>query len=88
LLTALVMAVPVSATAEPIGATSLGNVFTSLPPSLKERVRYDGTRLWLRGPLSAADRQAFDATLDAEYQDRIRALDERLNPLHGEHALH
>src|SRR3954468_260052 len=45
MLAALVMAVPVSATAEPIGATTMTNVFASLPTPLREHVRYDGRRL-------------------------------------------
>src|SRR5688572_3252402 len=56
LLTALVMAVPVSATAERLGPTTLSNVFTLLPQPLRDKVRYDGDRLWLSGRMSDADR--------------------------------
>src|SRR4051812_37223680 len=74
LLTAMVMAVPLSETPERLGPSRLAAAFepTLLPESLKPRVRYDGSRVWFHGAMSDADRQDLTATIEAEYQDELQ----------------
>jgi NADH-quinone oxidoreductase subunit J len=80
LLTAMVMAVPLSETAERLGPNRLAAAFepTLLPESLKPRVHYDGARLWFHGAMSDADRQDLTATIEAEYQDGVSRANEPL----------
>ena len=67
LLAALVMAIPVSETAEKVAAPRLGRAVASLPDPLREKVRYDAGRLRFSGPVSATEKETLLAAIDAEY---------------------
>src|SRR3954471_3862698 len=49
LLTAMVMAVRVAETPQRVGPTRIAPALVSLPQPLRDKVRYDGTRLWYHG---------------------------------------
>ena len=75
LLTALVLAVPVSATAEQVRIARLSPALDTLPPATREKIRYDGKQLWFRQQMTPSDRDVLVASLAAEYDDQNRRLE-------------